>query len=356
MKILYNILYFCTVFQLFMKAYFSLAPVLFFSVFLSCKNDSVKENTIDTKVQDSINEVKKVKELEQPRTADDIVLKKELTYDKYTLEDTYPYKDTTRVFQWDKIKERLAYIENFQKEKITYAILQNYKNMNREAPTVKKFVRNEYTRVSDTLGVERYQSAPLYVVGETDAPTLYGRDGSIVKLISSDTLDMVRIEGISFEGTWDVPKRYVKKLGDSIRFNHIAFVDVTNQNTTLVECVESEWVIRSMNPATSGVHKPPYSMETPVGMFIIQENKSKMFFYKDGTTELGGFAPYASRFTNGGYIHGVPTNNPNGNIIEYSATLGTFPRSHMCVRNATSHAKFIFDNAKPLKSLVIVID
>lgn len=341
-----------------MRVYFKLGLVLFSSVFLSCKDKTIEESFVDTRTQDSINELKKIKEPEQTRlrTAQDIILTKELTYDTYTLQDSYPYKDTIRVFQWTKIKEKLAFIENFQREKITYAILQNYKNMNREAPTVKNFVRNEYTRVSDTLGVERYQSAPLYIVGETDAPTLYGRDGSLVKLISSDTIDMVEIEGISFKGRWDVPKRYVKTLGDNVRFNYVIVVDVTNQNTTVIERTDKDWKIRSMNPATSGVHKPPYAMETPVGMFVIQENKTKMFFYKDGTTEIGGFAPYASRFTNGGYIHGVPTNDPNGNIIEYSATLGTIPRSHMCVRNATSHAKFIFDRAKPLKSLVIVID
>src|SRR5690606_20229343 len=211
-----------------MRVYFKLGLVLFSSVFLSCKDKTIEESFVDTRTQDSINELKKIKEPEQTRlrTAQDIILTKELTYDTYTLQDSYPYKDTTRVFQWDKIKERLAYIENFQKEKITYAILQNYKNMNREAPTVKNFVRNEYTRVSDTLGVERYQSARLYVLGETDAPTIYGRDGSIVTLISSDTLDMTRIEGISSSGTWDIPKRCVKKLGDSIRFNHIVFVDV----------------------------------------------------------------------------------------------------------------------------------
>src|SRR5690606_33842183 len=169
-------------------------------------------------------------------------------------------------------------------------------------------------------------------------------------------LDMVRSQGISFSGTWDVPKRYIKTLGDNIRFNHIVVVDVTNQNITLIEKSGSEWFIRSMNPATSGVHKPPYAMETPVGMFVIQENKTKMYFYKDGTTEIGGFVPYASRFNNVGYIDGVQTNNPIGNIIAYNATLGTTIRSHMCVRNASSHAKFIFDNAKPLQSLVIVID
>lgn len=339
-----------------MRIGFKLSWILFASIFISCKDKPVDEAFVDTKAPDSIREVKKAEEKSRPRTKEDIVLKKELTFDKYTLEDNYPYKDTTRIFQWDKIKEKLAYVENFQSEKITYAILQNYKNKNGEAPTVKNFVRNEYTRVADTLGVERYQSAPLYIPGETQTPTIYGRDGSLVKLISSDTLDMVRIQGISFSGTWDVPKRYIKTLGDNIRFNHIVVVDVTNQNITLIEKSGSEWFIRSMNPATSGVHKPPYAMETPVGMFIIQENKPKMFYQKDGSTEIEGFAPYASRFTNGGYIHGVPTNNPKGNIIEYSPTLGTIPRSHMCVRTASSHAKLIFDTAKPLQSLVFVID
>ncbi|MFA7446468.1 MAG: L,D-transpeptidase [Flavobacteriaceae bacterium] len=339
-----------------MKAGFKLVLVLLSAVFLSCKDKTIDEPLTEAEVQDTLNEAKIEAPEILPKTAKDIGLQKELTFDNHTLEDTYPYKDTTRVFQWEKIKEKLAYVENFQREKITYAILQNYKNKNGEAPTVKNFVRNDYTRVSDTLGVERYQSAPLYVPGESQHPVIYGRDGSVVRLISSDTLDMVQIQGISFSGTWDVPKRYVKTLGDSIRFNHIVFVDVTNQNITLIEKSEERWLIRSANPSTTGVHKPPYAMETPVGMFIIQENKPKMFYQKDGSTEIEGFAPYASRFTNGGYIHGVPTNNPKGNIIEYSATLGTIPRSHMCVRTPSSHAKFIYDSAKPLQSLVFVID
>src|SRR5690606_20505876 len=202
-----------------MRVYFKLGWILFATIFFSCKDKPIDELLVDTKAQDSIIEAKKVEEIEKnrPRTKEDIVIKKELTFDKYTLEDNYPYKDTTRIFQWDKIKEKLAYVENFQSEKITYAILQNYKNKNGEAPTVKNFVRNEYARVADTLGVERYQSAPLYIPGETQTPTIYGRDGSLVKLISSDTLDMVRIQGISFSGTWDVPKRYIKTLGDNIR-------------------------------------------------------------------------------------------------------------------------------------------
>ncbi|MEG1586497.1 MAG: L,D-transpeptidase, partial [Bacteroidales bacterium] len=77
---------------------------------------------------------------------------------------------------------------------------------------------------------------------------------------------------------------------------------------------------------------------------------------KDGTNIEGGFAPYASRFCCGGYIHGVPVNYPTTGIIEYSPTLGTTPRSHMCVRNATSHALYIYNWAKPDDTLVFVFD
>ena len=97
-------------------------------------------------------------------------------------------------------------------------------------------------------------------------------------------------------------------------------------------------------------------MSTPLGIFLLQQKKPKMVYHKDGTTENGGFAPWASRFTNGGYIHGVPVNLPRTKQIEYSPSLGTIPRSHMCVRNATSHAKFIYDWAPTEESLVIVIE
>ena len=64
----------------------------------------------------------------------EIIIEKELLYDQHTLEDTYPYKDTTREFQWEKIKERLTWLESIQKEPATWSILQNYRNKNGEAP------------------------------------------------------------------------------------------------------------------------------------------------------------------------------------------------------------------------------
>ena len=329
---------------------------------IACNSSSKTKSSedIQNKKQDSIEKVRKEQEeaaRKKPITAEDIQLKKELKYDKYTLEDTYDYKDTFRVFQWDKIKERLAYIENFRREHNNYGLVSNYKNKHGEAPTVANYKRNAYKRVSDTLGTERYQSAPLYNIGESKTPSIYGRDGSLVKLLSSDTLKMVKVKGLTnFEGEWEIPKRYVKALGDSLTFKHIVVVDVTNQNICALDHIDDTWYIRSMNAATTGRHAPPHAMETPVGIFLVQEQKAKMFYYKDGTTSIEGFAPWASRFTNGAYIHGIPVNNPKGQIIETSWSLGTIPRSHMCVRNASSHSKFIYDWVKPFTSLVIVID
>lgn len=336
--------------------------VLIAQFIISCNSSNGQKSPEEVKKaqKDSIEDVRKEQEeaeRKRPRTAADIKLEKELRYDKYTLEDQYEYQDTFRVFQWEKIKEKLAYIENFQREHNQYGLVSNYKNKHGEAPTVSNYKRNAYKRVSDTLGTERYQSAPLYQIGETKTPTIYGRDGSLVKIISSDTLKMVSVKGLTnFEGEWDIPKRYVKSLGDTLSFKHIVVVDVTNQNICALDHIDDTWYIRSMNKATTGKHNPPFAMETPVGMFLVQEQKSKMFYYKDGTTSIEGFAPWATRFTNGAYIHGVPVNNPKGQIIETSWSLGTVPRSHMCVRNASSHSKFIYNWIKPYTSLVIVID
>lgn len=289
-------------------------------------------------------------------TAADITLAKELLYDRYTLEDTYPYKDTVRSFKWDVIRNCLAFIENMQRDTARWVVLQNYKNLNREAPLVRKFVRDAYRRVADTLGVERYQSVPLYLPTDTVVPERYGRDGTLAYLRGNEG-SFDRIYPVTLEEEWLAPRRYLKELDDSTVFNHVVFVDRLDQNiATLERTSEGEWKIRSMNPSTTGRHAPPYAQETPLGMYLLQQKKTRMVFLKDGSAATGGYAPYASRFTNGAYIHGVPVNVPRTSMIEYSWSLGTTPRSHMCVRNATSHAKFVFDWAPVERSLIVVIE
>lgn len=293
---------------------------------------------------------------EKPITAEDIKITKELLFDKYTLEDVYPYKDTVRSIKWDVIKKCLAYVENMEPESGKWCVIQNYRNRNGEAALVRRFVRNEYKRVSDTLGVERYQSVPLYLLSDTVTPERYGRDGSLASVLGRKG-GYIHIRPATFDDEWYVPERYVKMLPDSTNFHHVVFVDRGDQNiTTLERVAKAEWKVRSINPATTGRHYPPYAQETPLGMYLIQEKKQKMIFLKDGSSAVGGYAPYASRFTNGAYIHGVPVNVPATKMIEYSWSLGTTPRSHMCVRNATSHAKFVYDWAPVQESLVVVIE
>ncbi len=324
---------------------------------LGCQQDK-KGTSADkkpTKPQKTAPPPKKQEEKPKVLTAADIIIKKELLYNKYTLEDSYPYKDTTRGFQWDKIKEKLAFVENFQQTPSLYGVLQNYQNEKGEAPTIQDYKRDSYKRVSDSFNVERYQAAPLYDINTAKA-VRYGRDGWLVRVQGPDTLARIPIEGISFEGKYTVPKKYLRIVNDTVQFKIINVVDVTNQNICTLEKVGNEWLVRSMNPVTSGRHKPPHAQETPTGLFVVQEHKSKMFYYEDGTKTYAGFAPYATRFTAGAYIHGVPVNNPNGSIIEYSESLGTTPKSHMCVRNASSHAQFVYKRSKDFSSLVIVID
>lgn len=328
---------------------------LLFSLFIfnSCNEKAQEPSSVDSQSKDSLV-------VEEPKTIhfdpDKIEIEKALLYDEHTLEDTYPYKDTVRVFQWDKIRKRLALLDSIESVSASWAILQNYKNKNGEAPLVKVYKRDSYKRISDTLGVERYQSVPLFLPTDSAVAEIYGRDGSLVKLIKNDSNRLVKIATIDMEGEWLVPKKYIKQVNDTIVFRKAIFVDLTNQNIATMEKEGDKWLVRSMNPATTGLHKPPHMQETPQGIFVVQEKKSKMVYLVDGSQETGGFAPYASRFSNGGYIHGVPVNAPSTKLIEFSSSLGTTPRSHMCVRNATSHAKFIYDWAPTEQTIVFIFD
>lgn len=289
--------------------------------------------------------------------ARDIHLSRELMYDRYTLDSVYPYQDTVRSFKWEAMRSCLAFIENMQHDEDTrWVIFQNYKNLNREAPLIRTYVRNAYRHVTDTFGVERYQSVPLYLPGDTLTPERYGRDGSLA-LLTDEEGSFLRVIPVTLGEEFWVPVRYTKRLADSTRFHHVVFVDRRDQNICTMEWESrGRWKIRSMNPATTGRRRPPYARETPLGMYVLQQKKRKMVFLKDGSTATGGFAPYASRFTNGAYIHGVPTNVPATEEIEYSWSLGTTPRSHMCVRNASSHARFVYEWAPVEQTLVVVIE
>ena len=178
-------------------------------------NSEIKEviTEVHNTVTEAITEI-----VEKDIKPEDIRLDKELLYDKHTLKDTYPYKDTTRHFQWEKIKERLALLENIRKKPAQWCILQNYKNRNGEAPLVKSFKRDAYKRIADTLGVERYQGIPLFLTDDTLTAERYGLDGLLTRHLGEEG-KFTKVEPVFIGGEWYAPTKYIKLIPDSVVFN-----------------------------------------------------------------------------------------------------------------------------------------
>lgn len=288
-------------------------------------------------------------------TTGGVNIRKALLYDRHTLEDEYLYGKIDRSFQWDKISACIDTLLIFENEAKEFGALSNYKNRNGIAPLVDSAMRDVYRAVADRYGVKRDQSVPFYKPTDLSLPFRYGRDGALVAIIK-DTAGYLMVSSASFDGIWLVPAKYIDRLGGA-DFRRLMFVDRTNQNIATLEQEDAgNWAVRSMNPATTGVQRPPYKRETPLGIYVVRSKLKSMPYLKDGGNGLGGYAPWASRFSGGGYLHGVPVAYPKTAEYEFSWSLGTTPRSHMCVRNATSHAKFIYDWAPVDAALVIVFD
>ena len=145
--------------------------------------------------------------------------------------------------------------------------------------------------------------------------------------------------------------------------NQTIIVDRKNQNIVVFEYNDG-WEIISMSYASTG-KVGEFSLPTPLGYYMAISKKIKFDYLEDGTFDIVGFAPYAIRFSGGGYLHGVPmaySFNEQGNKVspgyyeEYLSSIGTVPRSHMCVRNYTSHAEFMYNWIDIGNCAVIVIE
>lgn len=281
-------------------------------------------------------------------------IEKALQYSQHTLQNNYEYGKKEREFQWGKISGKIDTLIMLEEIAPEFGALNNYKNRNGLAPLADSVRRDAYKMIVDRHGVRRDQSVPFYRLCNQSVPECYGRDGALVWILR-DTAEYLVVVAAPFEGVWLVPEKYVDRLPERY-FRKLIFVDRTNQNITTLEQTDTAWLVRSMNPATTGIERPPHRWETPAGIFVLRSKQTSMLYLKDGENEVDGFAPWASRFSGGAYIHGVPVKYPRTKTIEFSWSLGTIRRSHMCVRNATSHAEFIYNWAPVDVSLVYVFD
>lgn len=276
-------------------------------------------------------------------------------YQNGTIRSGYMFSSLVekRNFQFGKMASSLENLRaQISSGKMGY--VNNYKNRNGLPPLYKG-------TTSDKYGTLRDQSAPAYASLGNKSELIYFDDGKLLRIIGEQD-SYYKVESLERPGSYFVPKKYVYTKNAPSSLGQVIVVDRKNQNEAVFEWTGSSWQMISYTFATTGA-QDKYRFETPLGYFMAIERRSKFLYLDDITKEIAGYAPYAVRFSGGAYVHGVPVDyiKKNGQLIdpgqkETLYTLGTVPRSHKCVRNYTSHAKFLYDWVKVGQASVIVIE
>lgn len=262
---------------------------------------------------------------------------------------------TKRIFQFDKMHQAILKAEQEAgTEPVTY--IGNYHNLKGWAPPYQG-------KELDKNGVRRSQSAPGYPDLSNLSEFSYLGDGTLIKVLDRGS-EYTRVSPITdIKKVYYVPNKYIVMPAAISEIKKAVVIDRANQNEAVFEKIGTEWKVISYTLATTG-KTGKYHQPTPLGYYYAIEKRERFYYYEDGTTKIQGYAPYAIRFAGGAYLHGVPVNykfKTDGSRIdpgkvEYSKTLGTVPLSHKCVRNYTSHAKFLYDWYTPGEMIVIVIE
>jgi hypothetical protein len=223
--------------------------------------------------------------------------------------------DQVKVLQKTIEENRIGYISNY-KNINGYPLAYNGSNM-------------------DAYGNDRSQSAPGYIdVNKSDFR--YFADGLLVSILEENEA-YYKVSTPAFDGEYFIPKKYVSFKNAPEQLKKVIVIDELNQNEGVFEWSIDKWKLISYIYATTGVESK-YSFVTPKGHFMAIQKKPYFLYLEDGTTRISGFAPFAVRFSAGGYIHGVPIDFSLGqnqsntsplnplNHKEYLFTVGTTPR------------------------------
>lgn len=260
---------------------------------------------------------------------------------------------TPRLFRFDRM---LTAVNGLRQQVAQGALhsISNYKNQNGVPP-------QKGERAVDEHGYRSYHSAPAYEQANTGSNFRYIPDGMLVRIID-ETDAFYHVNVPTFGGNYYIPKQYINRNMTLSRLNHVVVVDRQQQNQAAFALRENGLDLISYTLCTTGI-PGNFSFETTLGNFKAIEKKERFEYLQKGTENVAGYAPFAIRFTGGAYIHGVPVayQVKNGERIdpgpiEYLHTIGTFPRSNMCVRNFTSHAKFLYNWMDSQNGAVIVIE
>ncbi len=279
-------------------------------------------------------------------------------YDKAGIQTGYVYGPLITVRHYDlgrKINEVKA-VQADLSQAVTLGYVNNYKNKRGIPPKLPG-------GINDVFGNDYGQSAPGYASLKDLKNFVYIQDGTLLVILGkSGGYYQCRLPGK--QTTYWVPQKYISTTTTMKQATQYVVVDRKQQNAAVFQLTATGWELVSYQVITTGA-RDKYRYPTPLGAFMAIEKKTKFLYLHDETQEIDGYAPHAIRFSGGAYLHGVPVafkKDPvTGQLIdpgetESLSTLGTIPRSHKCVRNYTSHAKFLYDWAKIGQTAVIVIE
>lgn len=286
---------------------------------------------------------------------------------------------TKRTVQIPKMVEKLNALK---KDLDTYqtGYIANYKNATGRAP-------KHWGKDVDAFGRLRDESAAAYYSASASSDFRYFQDGTLLNMIGQ-VGNFYQVTTVDYPGTFYVEKRFVTTRNSIDTMTKAIVIDRNNQNEAVFEYVNGKWVIISIQRVATGANSK-YKQPTDLGNYMVIERKSKFEYLDDITKEIAGYSPYALRFNGGAYIHSLPVNyvmvkqpvvvtpavlDATGKVLkpavtkdvvvsrkdpghrEYFPLIGVYPRTHKCVNNFTSHAKFLYDWAEIGKTAVIVIE
>lgn len=258
-----------------------------------------------------------------------------------------------RHFQFDKMDKSIDQLQ----QSLDFGLLahiSNYKNANGVPPKIRG-------KTFDSYGHRRSQSAAGYEEPDKSSEFRYIPDGMLLHVLEEQE-GFTKVKVVGFEGEYWVLNKYINREKVLTNLNKVVIVDRKYQNQGVFELEDGRWNLISYGFSTTG-KTGKYSLETPLGFYTFIEKRDRFYYFEDGTTKIAGYAPYAARFSGGGYIHGVPVNyKMEGDKIidpgkqEYLHSIGTIPKSHMCIRNYTSHAKFLHSWIDIGETAIVIIE
>lgn len=288
---------------------------------------------------------------------------------------------TFREFRLNLASEKIKALEDFFETHDNMGKVNNYKHYNGYAPRY-------HGKTVDAFGYSRDQSAPMYDDPANSDEFRYVLDGMIFN-IQSKANGYYYVYVPDFDAYGYIPSKFVSVTNQVKKLDQLIFVDNLNQNIFTLQKTDGTWFLKSLSYATTG-KLSEYKEPTVPGFYAAIQKKDSFLYLDDKTDELDGYAPYAIRFNGGAYLHGFPVNyrwnteqvlveepefddqgimikeavyeeervgSPiDPGMIEYSYTLGTVPLSHKCVRNPTSHAKYMYDWIKLDECIVVIIE